>query len=205
MRERKKIVTAKSIGMAVASKDHVPSLNSSLKEMQEWTKSKALELYDQVISFKENVSYLCQNSEYRLWIQTTAQKDLSLEWGVSQPTVSRLVGDIQKEYKSSLRRRVVELYEKGESLKMIQDEIPLSVDRRTLRRWVSSSNEINDDVIIDAEVTNEESRDNVLLEQQLKEEMRKREGLEREIIKLQKEVDKWKKKYQDLRTKYSPE
>lgn len=205
MRERKKIVTAKSIGMVVASKDHVPSLDSTLQEMKEWTKSKALELYDQILSFKEQVTYLCQNSEYRLWIQTTAQKDLSLEWGVSQPTVSRLVGDIQKEYKNDLKQRVIELYEKGESLKKIQNEIPLTVDERTLRRWVSDSDETNNDIIIDAEVTNEETRDGALLKRQLKAEIRKREEAEKKIINLQKEVDKWKKKYQDLRTKYSSE
>lgn len=205
MRERKKIVTAKSIGMVVASKDHVPSLDSSLQEMKEWTRSKVLELYDQIISFKEQVAYLCQNNEYRLWIQTTAQKDLSLEWGVSQPTVSRLVGDIQKEYKNDLKQRVIELFEKGENLKKIQAEIPLTVDERTLRRWVSGGNEANNDIIIDAEVTNEESRDSILLEKQLKEETRKREEAEVKITKLQKEVKKWKKKYQDLRTKYSSE
>jgi len=205
MRERKKIVTAKSIGMVVESKDYVPSLDSSLEEMKEWTRSKALELYDQILSFKEQVTYLCQNSEYRLWIQTTAQKELSLEWGVSQPTVSRLVGDIQKEYKNDIKQRVIELYEKGNSLKTIQENIPLTVDERTLRRWVSAGDEVNNDIIIDAEVTNEESRGEVLLENKLKKEIKKREEAEKKIIKLQKEVDRWKKKYEDLRTKYSSE
>ena len=52
---RKKIATAKSLGMVVQSKDHVPSLDSSLNEMKDWTRRRAIDLYDQVQHFKDQI------------------------------------------------------------------------------------------------------------------------------------------------------
>ena len=124
--------------------DFVPKLTSPLEEKQEWTAKQIVLLGNRYEKFRKNVFELCKDDEYRIWLQTTNQKEIAEKWGVSQSYISKTFGSIQRDLKEEVNKNIVALLEKGESIRSVENIT--GVSRSKIQRIASSQDEVSQNI-----------------------------------------------------------
>ena len=124
--------------------DFVPKLTSPLEEKQEWTAKQIVLLGNRYEKFRKNVFELCKDDEYRIWLQTTNQKEIAEKWGVSQSYISKTFGSIQRDLKEEVHKNIVALLEKGESIRSVENIT--GVSRSKIQRIASSQDEVSQNI-----------------------------------------------------------
>ena len=131
-------------GASVKIDEKVPSLSSSLEEKQEWTANQIALIGSRYEKFREDVFELCKDTEYRTWLQTTTQKEIAEKWGVSQSYISKTFGSLQRDLKEEVRKNIIALLEKGESIRRVEEIT--GVDKSKIQRISSSRDEVSQNI-----------------------------------------------------------
>jgi len=131
-------------GASVKVDEKVPSLSSSLEEKQEWTANQIALIGSRYEKFREDVFELCKDTEYRTWLQTTTQKEIAEKWGVSQSYISKTFGSLQRDLKEEVRKNIIALLEKGESIRSVEDIT--GVSKSKIQRIASSQDEVSQNI-----------------------------------------------------------
>lgn len=131
-------------GASVKVDDNAPSLSSSLEEKQEWTANQIALIGSRYEKFREDVFELCKDDEYRIWLQTTTQKEIAEKWGVSQSYISKTFGSLQRDLKEEVRKNIIALLKKGESIRKVEEIT--GVDRSKIQRISSSQDEVSQNI-----------------------------------------------------------
>ena len=134
-------------GASVKVEESVPSLTSTLEEKQKWTAEQITQLGSRYEQFRENVFELCKNEEYRIWLQTTTQKELAEQWGVSQAYISKTFGSLQKDLKEEVRKNIIALLDRGESIRSVADITGESKSK--IQRIASSQEDVSQNITDD--------------------------------------------------------
>lgn len=128
-------------GASVKIDDYVPNISSSLEEKQEWTAKQIISLGSRYEKFRENVFELCKDDDYRIWLQTTNQKEIADKWGVSQSYISKTFGSLQRDLRDEVRKNIVALLDRGESIRRVAAITGESKSK--IQRIASSQNEVS--------------------------------------------------------------
>ncbi len=142
---RKGIKTGRQLNVEkVLSKD--PTVEGQTFEYRkQWTVDEAANVDHIVNGFLGTVYKLCEmDKKYAHWIQTAKQKEIAVDFGVSQASISRAFGTLQKEYKNKRNEMIIEMVEDENNTNGYVAEY-FGVTEGTVRNIVNKSREDLDD------------------------------------------------------------